>query len=105
MGLRFGGVLDSLEHLACGRCACYMFRTLDPEVHPSCIHGLLHFFGSSSGPSGYRTVRTLPPTHASDRDFVDYTVSSEQLLNRIGEAIDEIGTFLPISEANRAAAE
>ena len=27
--------------------ARYVLRTLDSEVHPSCIHGLKHFFGRS----------------------------------------------------------
>ena len=45
--LRLGGVLCSLEYIACGRRSRYMLRTLDPEVHPSCFHGLKYFFGRS----------------------------------------------------------
>jgi hypothetical protein len=33
--------------MACGRRPRYVLRTLDSEVHPSCIHGLKHFFGRS----------------------------------------------------------
>src|ERR1700677_1078218 len=33
--------------VACGGRARYVLRTLDSEVHPSCIHGLKHFFGRS----------------------------------------------------------
>jgi hypothetical protein len=45
--LRLGGVLCSLEHIACQRRTRYVLRTLDPEIHPSCIHRLKHFFGRS----------------------------------------------------------
>src|SRR5262249_33121295 len=45
--LRLGGVLCSLEYIACGGRTRHMLRTLDSEVHPSCIHGLKHFFGRS----------------------------------------------------------
>ncbi|HWG44946.1 MAG TPA: hypothetical protein VN688_19410, partial [Gemmataceae bacterium] len=45
--LRLGGVLCSLEYTACGRRTRYVLRALDSEVHPSCIHGLKHFFGRS----------------------------------------------------------
>jgi hypothetical protein len=37
----------ALEYIACGRRSRYMLRTLDPEFHPSCIHGLKYFFGRS----------------------------------------------------------
>src|ERR1700677_1544182 len=33
--------------VACGGRTRYVLRTLDSEVHPSCIHGLKHFFGRS----------------------------------------------------------
>ena len=36
-----------LEDVACGRRTRYVLRTLDSEVHPSCVHGLKHFFGRS----------------------------------------------------------
>src|SRR5271154_3233556 len=45
--LRLGGVLCSLEYIACGRRTCYVLRTLGSEVHPSRVHGLKHFFGRS----------------------------------------------------------
>src|SRR6516225_6639133 len=45
--LRLGGVLCSLEYIACGRRTRHVLRTLDSEVHPSCIPGLKHFFGRS----------------------------------------------------------
>jgi len=35
------------EDVACGRHARYVLRTRDAEVHPSCIHGVKHFFGRS----------------------------------------------------------
>jgi hypothetical protein len=44
-GLRRHGLLGCRENVACGRRATYVLRTLDSEVHPSCIHGLKHFFG------------------------------------------------------------
>ncbi len=37
----------SLEDVACGRRTRYVLRILGSEVHPSCIHGLKHFFGRS----------------------------------------------------------
>jgi hypothetical protein len=40
-------LLGRREDIACGRRTRYVFRTLDAEVHPSCIHGLKHFFGRS----------------------------------------------------------
>ena len=40
-------ILCSLEYIACGRRTRYVLRTLDSEVHPSCIHGLKHFFRRS----------------------------------------------------------
>jgi hypothetical protein len=45
--LRLGGVLCSFEYIACGRRTRYVLRILGSEVHPSCIHGLKHFFGRS----------------------------------------------------------
>src|SRR6185312_2560148 len=45
--LRLGGVLCRREYIACGGSTRYLLRTLDSEVHPSCIHGLKHFFGRS----------------------------------------------------------
>jgi hypothetical protein len=35
------------RYVACGRRTRYVLRTLGPEVHPSCIHGLKHFLGRS----------------------------------------------------------
>ena len=46
-GSRRHGLLGRREDVACGRRARYVLRTLDSEVHPSCIHGLKHFFGRS----------------------------------------------------------
>src|ERR1700753_808560 len=43
----FGGLLCSLEYIACGRRTRYVLRTLGSEVHPSRVHGLKHFFGRS----------------------------------------------------------
>jgi hypothetical protein len=40
-------LLGRREDVAGGRRARYVLRTLDSEVHPSCIHGLEHFFGRS----------------------------------------------------------
>ena len=47
MAFRLDGLLRSREYVACGRCTRYVLCTLDSEVHPSCIHGLKHFFGRS----------------------------------------------------------
>ena len=41
------GLLGRREDVASGRRTRYVLRTLDSEVHPSCIHGLKHFFGRS----------------------------------------------------------
>jgi hypothetical protein len=41
------GLLGRREDVACGRRTRYMFRPLDSEVHPSCVHGLKHFFRRS----------------------------------------------------------
>src|SRR5260221_8764038 len=46
-GSRRYGLLDRRKDVACGRRTRYVLRTLDAEVHPSCIHGLKHFFGRS----------------------------------------------------------
>ncbi|GAA3065891.1 FMN reductase [Rhizobium viscosum] len=55
---------------------------------------------------GFFMAHTLPTAvYASDRDFVDYAVSSEQLGKRIDEAVSEVGAFFPTITANRAAAE
>src|SRR5271156_2733601 len=45
--LRLGGVLCSLEYIACGRRTRYVPRILGSEIHPSRVHGLKHFFGRS----------------------------------------------------------
>jgi hypothetical protein len=42
------GLLGRRKDVACGRRTRYVLRTLDSEVHPSCVHGLKHFFGRSS---------------------------------------------------------
>ncbi|MDE1158384.1 MAG: FMN reductase [Neorhizobium sp.] len=53
---------------------------------------------------GFFMAHTLPTAvYASDRDFVDYKVTSEPLRQRIGFAIDEIAAFFP--QARLAAAE
>ncbi|ARO34308.1 FMN reductase (NADPH) 4 (plasmid) [Rhizobium sp. NXC14] len=55
---------------------------------------------------GFFMSHTLPTAvYASDRDFADYAISSEQLLKRIDEAVGEVGAFFPTTVANRAAAE
>ena len=41
------GLLGRREDVACGGRTRYVLRALDSEVHPSCIHGLKHFFGRS----------------------------------------------------------
>jgi hypothetical protein len=46
-GSRRHGLLGRRKDVACGRRTRYVLRTLDSEVHPSCIHGLKHFFGRS----------------------------------------------------------
>ena len=46
-GSRRHGLLGRREDVACGRRTRYVLRTLDSEVHPSCIHGLNI---SSAGP-------------------------------------------------------
>jgi hypothetical protein len=55
-GSRRHGLLGRREDVVCGGRTRYVLCTLDSEVHPSCIHGLKHFFGRSSGPSGCRTA-------------------------------------------------
>src|SRR5260370_32575079 len=45
--LRLGGLLGRREDVACRRRTRNVLRTLDSEVHPSCVHGLKHFFGRS----------------------------------------------------------
>ncbi|MBX5212427.1 FMN reductase [Rhizobium sp. NZLR11] len=55
---------------------------------------------------GFFMAHTLPTAvYASDRDFVDYTISSDQLGKRIDEAVGEVGAFFPTTAATRAAAE
>ena len=55
---------------------------------------------------GFFMAHTLPTAiYASDRDFVDYTVVSEQLGKRVDEAVGEVRTFFPDSTSSRAAAE
>lgn len=45
---------------------------------------------------GFFMAHTLPTAvYASDRDFLDYRVTSEPLVKRIGFAVDEIGAFFP----------
>src|SRR5882724_6744600 len=46
-GSRRHGLLGRREDVACGRRTRYVRGTLDSEVHPSCVHGLKHFFGRS----------------------------------------------------------
>jgi FMN reductase len=49
---------------------------------------------------------TLPTAiYASDGDFADYTVSSEQLSRRVDEVIGEIDAFFPRSRQALSAAE
>ena len=45
--LRRHGLLGRREDVACGRRTRYVLCTLDAKVHPSCVHGLKHFFGRS----------------------------------------------------------
>jgi FMN reductase len=55
---------------------------------------------------GFFMSHTLPTAiYASDRDFVDYTVSSEQLSRRVDEVIGEIDAFFPHSRPALSAAE
>jgi hypothetical protein len=46
-GSRRHDLLGRREDVARRRRARYVFCTLDSEVHPSCIHGIKHFFGGS----------------------------------------------------------
>jgi hypothetical protein len=46
-GSRRHGLVGRREDVACGRRTRYVLCTLDSEVHPSCIHGIKHFFGRS----------------------------------------------------------
>src|SRR3984957_9814239 len=46
-GSRCHGLLGRRADVARGRRARYVLRTLDSEVHPSCIHGLKHLLGRS----------------------------------------------------------
>jgi FMN reductase len=51
-------------------------------------------------------AHTLPTAvYASDRDFTDYRVSSEQLSKRIGEVIGELAAFFPGRSSRLIAAE
>ena len=51
-------------------------------------------------------AHTLPTAvYASDRDFTDYRVSSEQLSKRIGEVIGELSAFFPARSSALIAAE
>ncbi|OWV75545.1 NADPH-dependent FMN reductase [Rhizobium sp. R339] len=55
---------------------------------------------------GFFMAHTLPTAvYASDRDFADYTVSSDQLSSRIGEVIGELAAFFPHASPAIAAAE
>lgn len=55
---------------------------------------------------GFFMAHTLPTAvYASDRDFTDYKVSSEQLTNRINEVIGELSAFFRQSVTVLAAAE
>ncbi len=55
---------------------------------------------------GFFMSHTLPTAiYASDRDFADYAVSSEQLSKRIDEVISEIDAFFPGSRPALYAAE
>jgi FMN reductase len=55
---------------------------------------------------GFFMAHTLPTAiYASDRDFTDYAVASEQLSKRIGEVISEIDAFFPLARRALDAAE
>ncbi|MBB3390829.1 FMN reductase [Rhizobium sp. BK275] len=55
---------------------------------------------------GFFMAHTLPTAvYASDRDFTDYRVSSEQLSKRIGEVIGELTAFFPGRSSTLIAAE
>jgi FMN reductase len=55
---------------------------------------------------GFFMAHTLPTAvYASDRDFTDYKISSEQLSKRIDEVIGELAAFFPGATALLAAAE
>jgi FMN reductase len=55
---------------------------------------------------GFFMAHTLPTAvYASDRDFTDYRVSSEQLSKRIGEVIGELSAFFPARSSALIAAE
>lgn len=48
---------------------------------------------------GFFTAHTLPPAiYASERDFTDYSITSETLSRRIDDAISELKTFFPVLE-------
>ncbi|TCL71468.1 FMN reductase [Rhizobium sp. BK251] len=55
---------------------------------------------------GFFMAHTLPTAvYASDRDFSDYAVSSEQLSKRIGDVVGELAAFFPRISPALAAAE
>ncbi|MBB3659889.1 FMN reductase [Rhizobium sp. BK650] len=55
---------------------------------------------------GFFMSHTLPTAvYASDRDFADYAVTSDQLSKRIDEVISEIEAFFPIARPALDAAE
>lgn len=55
---------------------------------------------------GFFMAHTLPTAvYASDRDFADFAVSSEQLSERIDQAVAEVGAFFPARPVDRAAAD
>ncbi|OWV78545.1 NADPH-dependent FMN reductase [Rhizobium sp. N122] len=55
---------------------------------------------------GFFMAHTLPTAvYASDRDFTDYAVSSDQLSNRISEVVGELAAFFPGAGPAIAAAE
>ncbi|AGS25965.1 NADPH-dependent FMN reductase protein (plasmid) [Rhizobium etli] len=55
---------------------------------------------------GFFMAHTLPTAvYASDRDFTDFAVFSEQLERRIREAVHEVGAFFPQAVGVDAAAE
>src|SRR6202167_3069882 len=85
-GSRRHGLLGRREDVACGRRTRDVLRTLDSEVHPSCIHGLKHFFGRSGVALRYTELleRFRPPC---TRDFNSFHVEIQDFTQLLRDFI------------------
>jgi FMN reductase len=55
---------------------------------------------------GFFMAHTLPSAvYASDRDFLDYRLASEQARKRAEQAVDELAAFVPVLQPDVIAAE